>query len=68
MQLQSLFQHISTCASTDIIETYVFRSLKNTFNFSLGSAVGLYQSVFGFVLVMLSNFLVRRVEPDYALF
>lgn len=54
--------------TTDIIETYVYRSLKNTFNFSLGSAAGMYQSIFGFVLIMLSNWLVRRVEPDHALF
>ena len=54
--------------TTDIIETFVFRSLVNNFNFSLGSAVSLYQSVFGFALIMVCNALVRRVEPDYALF
>lgn len=54
--------------TTDIIETYVYRSIKNNFNFSLGSAAGLYQSVFGFFLVLLSNYLVKRFEPDYALF
>jgi putative aldouronate transport system permease protein len=53
---------------TDIIETFVFRALMNNFNFSLGSAVSLYQSVFGFALIMISNWLVRRVEPEYALF
>ena len=54
--------------TTDIIETYVFRALMNNFNFSMGSAVSLYQSLFGFVLVMGSNFLVKKIEPDYALF
>lgn len=54
--------------STDIIETFVFRALMNNFNFSLGSAVSLYQSVFGFLLVLFSNWLVRRVEPEYSLF
>lgn len=54
--------------TTDIIETYVFRALMNNFNFSMGSAASLYQSVLGFFLVMLSNWLVKRVEPDYALF
>ncbi len=53
---------------TDIIETFVFRALMNNFNFSLGSAVSLYQSLFGFILIMFSNWLVRRIEPDYALF
>jgi putative aldouronate transport system permease protein len=54
--------------STDIIETFVFRSLMNNFNFSMGSAVSLYQSIFGFVTVMTANWIVRRIEPDYALF
>lgn len=53
---------------TDIIETFVFRSLMVNFDFSLGSAVSLYQSVFGFALVMLCNWVVRRVEPEYSLF
>ena len=55
-------------ATTDIIETFVFRSLVNNFNFSLGSAVSLYQSVFGFLLIITCNWLVKRIEPDYALF
>lgn len=53
---------------TDIIETFVFRSLMNNFNFSMGSAVSLYQSVFGFGIVMLANWIVRKLEPEYSLF
>lgn len=53
---------------TDIIDTYVFRSLVGQFNFSLGAAVGFYQSLFGLVLVLLVNFVVRKLEPDSALF
>lgn len=53
---------------TDIIETYVFRSLIVNFNFSMGAAVSLYQSIFGFLLVLVSNWSVRRAEPEYALF
>jgi putative aldouronate transport system permease protein len=53
---------------TDIIETFVFRSLNVNFNFSMGSAVGLYQSIFGFSLVMIVNSIVRKIEPDYSLF
>lgn len=54
--------------TTDIIETFVFRSLVVNMNFSQGSAVGLYQSVFGFIVVMLSNAAVKKIEPEYALF
>ena len=53
---------------TDIIDTYVFRSLVGQFNLPLGAAVGFYQSVFGLIVVLTVNFIVKRVEPDYALF
>ena len=54
--------------TTDIIATYVYRALMNNFNFSQGSAVGLFQSVVGFALVMLANGIVKRIEPEYSLF
>jgi len=54
--------------TTDIIETFVFRSLVVNMNFSQGSAVGLYQSIFGFLVVMGANAAVKRIEPEYALF
>lgn len=53
---------------TDIIDTYVFRSVAGQFNFSMGAAVGLYQSVFGLVLVSVVNLVVRKIDPDSALF
>lgn len=53
---------------TDIIETYVFRALMNNFNFSIGSAVSLYQSVVGLVIILSANTLARRIDPDCALF
>lgn len=54
--------------STDIIDTYVYRSLIGSFNFSSSAAVGLYQSVFGLILVLAVNWIVRKIEPDSALF
>lgn len=54
--------------TTDIIETYVYRATMADFNFSTASAVGLYQSVIGFVIVMTVNFIVKKIEPDYSLF
>jgi putative aldouronate transport system permease protein len=54
--------------TTDIIETYVYRSMMNNFNFSQSSAVGLFQSVVGFFIVLTVNQIVRKVEPDNALF
>lgn len=54
--------------ATDIIETFVFRTMMNQNNFATSSAVGLYQSLFGFMLVMFSNWVVKKIDPDYALF
>lgn len=54
--------------TTDIIETYVYRATMAEFNFSTASAVGFYQSVVGFVIVMVVNYIVKKIEPDYSLF
>ena len=54
--------------TTDIIETYVYRSMMNSFNFSPSSAVGLFQSVVGFFIVLAANAFVKHLDPDYALF
>lgn len=54
--------------TTDIIETAVYRMMMSQNNFSTSSAVGLYQSLFGFALVMISNWVVKKIDPDYALF
>ena len=54
--------------TTDIIETYVYRSMMNSFNFSQSSAVGLFQSVGGFFIVLGPNAFVKHLDPDYALF
>ena len=53
---------------TDIIDTFVFRSLAGQFNFSQGAAVGFYQSVFGLLLVLTVNAIVKKVDPESALF
>ena len=55
-------------SATDIIDTYVYRSLTQNFNIGLGTAAGLYQSLFGMITVMVVNLIVRKINPDYALF
>ena len=52
----------------EVIDTYVFRMLKNTGDPSLAMAIGLYQSVVGFLLVFGSNALARRYYPEGSLF
>lgn len=53
---------------TDTIATFVYRTAIVNGQFESASAITLYQSLFGFVLVLGSNLLVKRIDPDYALF
>ncbi|RKP53864.1 sugar ABC transporter permease [Cohnella endophytica] len=54
--------------STDIIDTYVYRSLAVNFDIGMGTAAGLYQSFFGLALVLTVNYIIRKTREDYALF
>lgn len=54
--------------TTDILDTYVYRSLKVTFDVGMATAAGVYQSLFGFVLIMTVNYIIRKINDDYALF
>jgi putative aldouronate transport system permease protein len=53
---------------TDVIDTYVFRALKNTGDIGMGAAIGFYQSVIGFILVFFSNWAVRKLSKENAIF
>lgn len=53
---------------TDIMDTFVYRSLKQDFDIGMSTAAGLYQSVFGFIVIMVTNTLIKRNHPDQALF
>lgn len=55
-------------ATTDVIDTYVYRMLRQLNNYGMSTAVGLIQSVLGFVLVVGANAIARKVEPDSAIF
>jgi len=55
-------------STTDVIDTYVYRSLTSIGDVGMAAAAGAYQSVVGFVLVVLANWLVRRIDPEKALF
>ena len=53
---------------TDVIDTYVFRAIKGAAEFGTTTAIGLYQSVVGFLLVIGSNALAKKYDEDSALF
>jgi putative aldouronate transport system permease protein len=58
--------------TTDVIDTYIIRAMQTTTNFGMSTAVGLSQSVLGFICVFGSNWLVKKWSAkrgeDYSLF
>ena len=56
-------------STTDIFDTYVYRiTTTQPLSMGLGTAAGLFQSLFGFSVIVLTNFLIKRKNPEYALF
>ena len=55
-------------STTDVIDTYVFRALRTSGNMGMSAAVGLYQSLIGFILVVFTNTIVKKVNPESAIF
>lgn len=54
--------------TTDIIDTYVYRQLMELGDLGMSSAVGLYQSVLGFIMVNIANRVTRKLSPESAIF
>ncbi|ANE46157.1 sugar ABC transporter permease [Paenibacillus swuensis] len=54
--------------TTNVIDTYVYRTFITMGDVGMSSAAGFYQSFVGFVLVFLSNYIVRKINKDNALF
>jgi putative aldouronate transport system permease protein len=52
----------------DVIDTFVFRSLRFNGDIGMASAAGFYQSVISFTIIMLCNRLARRYSSESALF
>lgn len=68
-----LFYHVpmnsgALYSATNVIDTYVYRGLMKLGDVGMSSAAGMYQSIVGFVLVLTSNLVVRKVSPENALF
>jgi len=53
---------------TNTVDTYVYRGLLELGDFSMASAAGLYQSIVGFILVLGANLIVKKIEPENAIF
>lgn len=55
-------------SSTDVIDTFVFRSLITSNDIGMSAAAGVFQSVLGFATIMTVNYAVRKYDKDRALF
>lgn len=53
---------------TSVLDTYIYNGLTATGDIGMTAAAGLYQSVVGACLLLAANFVVRKLEPDSALF
>lgn len=53
---------------TDTIDVYVYKGLTQLNDIGRSSAAGFLQSVLGFVLILVVNFIVRKLDEDSALF
>lgn len=54
--------------ATDVIDTFVFRSLFNLSDLGMASAAGFYQSVVCFITITVVNGIIKKVHKDYALY
>lgn len=54
--------------ATDVIDTYVFRSLLGNTNIGMTAAATMYQSVLCFIIIITVNTIVKKIDADYALF
>lgn len=55
-------------STTDVIDTYVFRALMEQGNFGMSSAASVVQSVVCLITLLATNAIVKKIEPDNALF
>ena len=53
---------------TSTIDTYVYRGIKSVGTLGMSSAAGLYQSIVGFALILVTNSIVRKTDADSAIF
>lgn len=55
-------------STTDVIDTFVYRALRLNNDVGMSSAVGLFQSVVGFIMVITANKIARKMSDDSSLF
>ncbi len=54
--------------TTQVIDSYILNAIFKNSNFGFTAATSLFQSVVGLLLMLFANGLVRKIEPENALF
>jgi putative aldouronate transport system permease protein len=54
--------------TVDVLDTFVFRSLRLNGDIGMASACGFYQSIISFILILLCNKAAKRINPESGLF
>jgi putative aldouronate transport system permease protein len=55
-------------STTDVIDTFTYRALRELNNLGMSTAISFFQSLVGLVLIWLTNAITRKVQPDAAIF
>jgi len=55
-------------STTNVIDSFVYRSLLVSGNVGMSAAAGFYQASVGIVLVLLTNYIVRKISRENALY
>lgn len=54
--------------TVDVIDTYTYRAMRVLNEYGLSTAIGMVQSLLGFIMVVGANKLAKKFEPDSAIF
>lgn len=54
--------------TTDVMDTYIYRLMRGIGDMGMSTAVSLLQSAVGIVMVMITNKVAKKVDPDGGLF
>ena len=54
--------------ATQVIDTYVYRTLMSTHSEGMSTAASLMQNIIGFICIMVTNTIVRKVDKESSLF
>lgn len=55
-------------STTQVLSTYTYNALRSMSNLGMTAAAGLYVSFIGMLLVLLSNYVVKKIDPESAMF